>query len=153
MTKEELLKIAEEKGVSPFGLMWIKNHEIEDLKSIEAIEKKYWNWVWENVPECRDQIRHDKPVLDELINHDEWVVRRVVARQGYGLNKLINNEHCYVRATVARQGYGLDKLVNDEDVDVRIAVAEQGYGLDKLVNDEDWDVRDAAIISLKYKKN
>lgn len=105
------------------------------------------------------------PELDEEINSGDWVVRRKVASQGYGLDKLINDEHddvryevvkqgygldifindkdWLIRALVAYQGYGLDKLVNDRVSNVRYAVAEQGYGLDILINDEEWTVREA----------
>ena len=101
--------------------------------------------------------------LDNLVNDEHWVIRREVAKQGYGLDilvndkdidvrievarqrygldKLINDDHDYVREEVARQGYGLDKLVNDEEWIVRQEVAKQGYGLDKLINDELWIVR------------
>jgi len=130
MTKEELIKIAKEKEACEKGLEWMEDHEIEDLKSKDAIEKEYWIWVWRNAPECRDQIRHDKPVLDELVN----------------------DKNSYVRAAVARQGYGLDKLVNDKNSYVRVTLAEQGYGLGKLVNDEDGWVREVAEIKLKEMK-
>ena len=55
----------------------------------------------------------------ELINDEDWIIRREVARHGFGLDKLINDEDCSVRAEVARQGYGLDKLINDENWEVR----------------------------------
>jgi len=131
MTKEELIKIAKEKEACESGLRWMEDHEIEDLKSREAVYLGYWYWVWKNVPECRDQIRHDKLVLD----------------------KLINDENYSVRQAVAEQGYGLDKLINDEDYSVRQAVAEQGYGLDKLIDDGIWAVREAAEIKLKEMKD
>ena len=149
MTKEELIKIAKEKEACKNGLEWMEDHEIEDLKSRNAVYLGYWYWAWKNAPECRDQIRHDKLVLDKLINDGDCDVRIAVAKQGYGLNKLINDEHYFVRRAVAEQGYGLNKLIKDEDWLVRRAVAEQGYGLNKLINDEDVDVREAAEIKLK----
>jgi hypothetical protein len=41
-----------------------------------------------------------------------------------------------VRKEVARQGYGLALLIDDPDEDVRVEVAKHGFGLDKLKNDE-----------------
>ena len=97
MTKEELIKIAKEKDACEEGLLWMKDHEIEDLKSREAVHLGYWIWVWRSVPECRYQIRHDKAVLDEFIKDGDWRVREAVAEQGYGLYKLINDRDCDVR--------------------------------------------------------
>ena len=91
------------------------------------------------------------PKLDELVNSDNWEIRRDAAKQGYGLNKLIHDKYWDVRATVARQGYGLDILVNDESKWVRRKVAYQGYGLDKLINDESSDVRE--VVSQYLKEN
>ncbi len=74
--------------------------------------------------------------LDELVNSDNWEIRRDAAKQGYGLNKLIHDKYWDVRYAVAEQGYGLDILINDSNTFVRIAVARQGYGLDKLIYDK-----------------
>jgi len=125
MTKEELIKIAKEKEACKNGLEWMEDHEIEDLKSRNAVYLGYWYWAWKNAPECRDQIRHDKLVLDKLINDGDCDVRIAVAKQGYGLNKLINDENWIVREAVAEQGYGLDKLIDDPDSEVRAVVMKK----------------------------
>ena len=46
--------------------------------------------------------------LEELVNDEDWSVRKEVVKQGYGLNKLINDTNYKVRREVAIQGYGLD---------------------------------------------
>ena len=81
--------------------------------------------------------------LDIQTKDEDYVVRRDLADQGYGLEKLINDDDFRVRLAVADQGYGLEQLVNDKSYNVRIAVAKQGYGLEKLVNDEEDYVREA----------
>ena len=79
--------------------------------------------------------------LSLLTNHEDWIVRREVVRQGASLDVLIEDELAYVRVAVAEQGYGLDTLIKDQSDLVRIAVAEQGYGLATLINDESPYVR------------
>lgn len=79
--------------------------------------------------------------LQELINHSDKYVRKIVAEQGYGLDVLINDKDEWVRQAVALQGYSLNKLINDKHWGVRMAVAMQGYGIDKLSNDSDESVR------------
>ena len=81
------------------------------------------------------------PKLDELVNSDNWEIRRDAAKQGYGLDKLVNDKDWHVREAVAKQGYGLDKLIYDKYSYVREIVAEQGYSLNKLITDEDYIVR------------
>lgn len=54
-----------------------------------------------------------KEGLDKLIDDYDYVVRRVVAEQGYGLDTLVKDQNYWVRAEVAKQGYGLDRLIRD----------------------------------------
>lgn len=60
-----------------------------------------------------------KEILDNLINDENWIIRKAVAEQGYRLDKLVDDPSWEVRAEVARQGYGLDKLINDKNPIVR----------------------------------
>ena len=75
------------------------------------------------------------PNLDKCVDSNDFIVRKSVAEQGYGLDKLINDESWFVRESVAKQGYRLDILVNDVSANVRAVVAKYGYGLNKLFYD------------------
>ena len=68
-----------------------------------------------------------------LVRDENWLVRKSVVEQGYGLDRCVEDENWQVRRAVANQGYGLAKLVNDRNDQVKIAVAISGYGLDKLM--------------------
>lgn len=96
-----------------------------------------------------------KKTKDELINTNELFKtvdgKILLASHALCLDKLINDENWLVRKEVAKQSYGLDILVNDENWLVRRVVAEQGYGLDTLINDEEYDVRIVAKRKLKEK--
>ena len=74
----------------------------------------------------------DPKVIKGHLHHDNYEVRRAIARCGYHLDTLIDDLHYEVKCEVARQGYGLDRLVNAFEWQVRRAVAEQGYDLDVL---------------------
>lgn len=58
-------------------------------------------------------------LLGLFLNHEDWIVRKAVAEQGYGLEKLINDKDWMVREAVAKQGFGLEKLINDKRPSVR----------------------------------
>ena len=115
----------------------------------EHIEKNLEELVNDEDYEVRREVARQEQGLDKLINDEDFVVRREVAKQGYGLDKLANDKNWKVRREVAKQGYGLDKLIDDKYWKVRREVAKQGYGLDKLVNDEDWRVR-LEVVSQGY---
>ena len=130
-------------------------HCANKIKLVREISKEDINkYIEDNLEELvndeeyevRREVARQEYGLDILVNDGHEFVRLEVAKQGYGLDILINDKDWEVRREVAKHGYGLDKLINDEDEDVRKEVAKQGYGLDKLVNDENWKVRKEVAI-------
>jgi len=67
---------------------------------------------------------------EELVKHEDFLVRKLVATQGHCMYVLTMDIDYRVRYEVARQGYGLDILVNDEHYIVRAEAAGHRYGLD-----------------------
>ena len=85
------------------------------------------------------------PNIDVFVDSKDFIVRKSVAEQGYGLDKLINDSDPRIRSIVAEQGYGLDILANDVNANVREAVAKYGYGLNKLFYDVSFKVNLATM--------
>lgn len=79
--------------------------------------------------------------LESLLTDKNWIIRALLAENGYFLDVLINDSDSRVRQHVAQHGTDkhLEKLINDEDEIVRMHVAWRQYGLEKLIHDESED--------------
>lgn len=81
--------------------------------------------------------------LEPPLTDKNWIIRALLAENGYFLDVLINDSDSRVRQCVAQHGTDkhLEKLINDEDEIVRMHVAWRQYGLEKLIHDKSEEVR------------
>jgi hypothetical protein len=102
-----------------FDIFYISKEKFQELinnytgeKSSDDEVRKY---ATDPDPDVRHAIALCGKALDILVNDEDWLVRKEVAEQCYGLYKLVNDKDPMVRQTVAKKGYCLDILVNDPD--------------------------------------
>ena len=176
ITKEEILRLAYERGACKDGLEWYEERSREDILTWEAITEGYFGWVAKNIPEAIPYLQTMSEELKEkslnskrfdfklsmaligyklevLKDDPDWYIRREVAKQGYALEQFKDDFAWGARWEVASQGYALEQLKDDPHWAVRRAVAYQGYALEQLKDDPDKYVRDTAKRKLKEISN
>ena len=172
ITKQEILKLARERGACEKGLVWYEDKPQEALLTWEAIRRGFYGWVAQEIPEAIPYLQRlperikkkslesgHKYIrvgmayigyrLDVLKDDPELEVRSVVASKGYALEQLKDDMEAWIRSEVARQGHSLEQLKDDPRWEVRMAVAKKGYALEQLKDDPNWNVCDVARAKLK----
>lgn len=70
-------------------------------------------------------VEHMLGVLNRVLYSPDWMVRRELAKLGFGLDTLVCDGNPYVRAAVVEHGYGLEVLAEDLDCSVAYAAREK----------------------------
>ena len=142
ITKEEILRLAYERGACKDGLEWYSKIPKKALLTWDALTEGYFGWVALNIPEAIPYLRTLPEELKErALNADEFYIRTSMAIIGYRLEVLKDDPVELVRLRVAKQGYALEQLKDDYVEYVRQEVARQGYALEQLKDDPKWEVR------------
>ena len=131
ITQKEILRLARERDACEQGLAWYSQRPKSALLTWEALEKGYFLWVAENVPEA---IPYLQTLPEEL------------------KEKSLRSPKYFIRLSMACIGYRLDVLKDDPYHEVRREVSKHGYALEQLKDDPHEYVRKAARDTLKEMK-
>jgi hypothetical protein len=144
--KDEMIKIGDMHHAVQKEL--IAAHEHPEIQALNIMHrnphlqaKHYEEAINHDNWRVRREIAKHPTHAGKLVNDPNWQVRGEVAQHPQHAGKLVNDPEWYVRGEVAKHPQHAGKLVNDPYAFVREQVAQHPQHAGKLINDSDWSVR------------
>lgn len=92
----------------------------------------------------------DNEILEEMKDHPDQKIRKILAKRGYFLNYYLKNSPVEVGKQLIYHNYKLDELVKSKEPAILCSLAAAGHYLDQLMEHPNENVR-ARVINRKFK--
>lgn len=92
----------------------------------------------------------DLDILEEMKDHPDQKIRKIIARRGYFLDHYLKDSAVDVRKQLIHNSYKLDELLKSKEPSILYSLAARGHYLDELMNNPNENVR-ASVVNRKFK--
>ena len=127
ISKRELLdRLAQDTNYgNDQAYQWLRTHQIDDLRSAEAIAAGHHDFVKNNHPDLWEILKLSQAELEALKDHPDWFVRLAVVKETDEWDaQYLEDPSMFVRAFLAGRTPDIDNhLKDDPHEQVRILVA------------------------------